>query len=206
MKFNFLNIIIAVILGGIAGILIYLKPSLALVAVAGGIVFAGILSKPGFGLHLFAVLIPLQIYLTSGSSTSFTAAKIMMNLLLLMIFIRAVKDKNFHFINAPVNIFVFLFLIVRIISVINSPNINQSLSEIQDIIGFIIVYFVALYSIRNYRDIKSLVMTILVTSGAIGLLGIFQLFGGGCGGDHILYDIRMGKTFQRGVDTNSPTK
>jgi O-antigen ligase len=61
---------------------------------------------------------------------------------------------------------------------INSPDLEASVAEIQDLIGFISTYFVVLYLVKDERQIVRLLKVMLIVSGMVALFGIFQIFQG----------------------------
>lgn len=159
------------LLGVLAGLTLLINPLMTLIAIFLLIGTICIFVKPELGLHLLAILIPLQFYISSD----LTIAKLVINLLLLVLIIKGMHGGDFVFINSPVNIFILLFLLARIFSLLNAPDIAHSIAEVQDMIGFILIYFVVLYTVNSKRQLKRLTITLLSVSALISLFGIYQI-------------------------------
>lgn len=80
--------------------------------------------------------------------------------------------------NTALNIPIFIFILVSILSMVNSINITESLIGLRKLVMYICLYFVIVDSLTNKRRFNWVIWTVILVAGIVSLDGFFQFFSG----------------------------
>lgn len=91
---------------------------------------------------------------------------------------KKVLTKEWKLPNTALNIPIFAFILVSILSMVNSINITESLIGLRKLVMYIFLYFVIVDNVINKRQFNWIILTVILAAGIVSLDGFFQFFSG----------------------------
>lgn len=117
-----------------------------------------------FSLYLVIFFIPISIALTN----------IAIGLALVFWLIKKLLLKELYLKKTSINIFLFLIILVSLLSMVNSSNIISSLKGLQKLAKYILLFFMLVETIDEKVKLKRLVFIAILGLGLVSIDGIFQ--------------------------------
>jgi len=169
-RVKFHHYIIAVLIGFImCGICVYAGVGALVIIVGAVLAFAFLVKYLSLGVFLtvaFSPVLPTMVLV----GLSFICAFVFV--------LHVIKNKEFTFVKAPMNVAVVFFVIALLWGVINSFATMSSLKQVMVHGSFILFYFVVINVIRTKEQWKALLKVFIASAFIVALYGIVQNFFG----------------------------
>jgi len=117
------------------------------------------------------------------------------------------KDRDLFItpLTKPVHILVLTFLIICVVSIMNSRNLKLSLLEIQEFLYCVIIYFFLVFNVRKMQQLKKTVFAFVAGGFVVSLFGIAE----GAGWDvysHLKYHSLFGSSLPSAILISPPKR
>ncbi|MBC2696159.1 MAG: O-antigen ligase family protein [Desulfobacteraceae bacterium] len=140
-------------------IALFYRSSLGAYAYASTLGFAALLNLPmtqdGLKLSTILVLLALLVWIAKALLT-------------------ADRDLILKPLGNIIHILLCVILLTMVISLVNSRNLGQSIGEIKQFIYCLVAYFVILFNIKDFRQLRKIIIFTVCTGFIVSVLGIME--------------------------------
>jgi O-antigen ligase len=176
-------IVVALVLGAIAGLLVTKLPLEAMMLGLAGLVVAFVaLSRPEFVILLLLMasssVFDLGQIPTINVGFSFTAVELCLILLLGLVVVRVLGEREYDYVKTPLDLPIALFFLASFISLVNSvaslgTDVNQMEHQWRILFGYL-TFFAVTNLVQTRRQLLTLVTGVFVIATVVAILMIAQ--------------------------------
>jgi len=126
------------------------------------------------------VIIPIVFYLhcmDEYNPIKEAMAGILIVIGLMLWGLNIISQKNFHFVNLSLNLPIFCFIIICLLSLIWSNNLTISIKELPLFLMGPCLYFIIINNLNYPKHVDKILTVIFIIGGLFGIYGILQYFG-----------------------------
>jgi O-antigen ligase/Flp pilus assembly protein TadD len=126
------------------------------------------------------VIIPIVFYLhcmDEYNPIKEATAGVLIVIGLMLWGLNIINQKNFHFVNLSLNLPIFCFIIICLLSLIWSNNLTMSIKELPLFLMGPCLYFIIINNLNYPKHVDKILTVIFIIGGLFGIYGILQYFG-----------------------------
>jgi len=126
------------------------------------------------------VIIPIVFYLhcmDEYNPIKEATAGVLIVIGLMLWGVNIISQKNFHFVNLSLNLPIFCFIIICLLSLIWSNNLTMSIKELPLFLMGPCLYFIIINNLNYPKHVDKILTVISIIGGLFGIYGILQYFG-----------------------------
>lgn len=147
------------------------------VILAAVLVIIFIYKKPERGILLTAFFLPFERLGALELGATVRLSQLLLAVTLITWLVRSLINRKFNLVRNPVLIILGLFLIINLISIINSPNIPRSLIVFAYTVFTYSLAFIVPQLVQSKELVKKVLIVIIISATLVSLFGLWQFLG-----------------------------